>query len=159
MFRGIKSVLIGLALATVAGSAMAMGDKAIAKAVKARKAHMQIYAFNMGQLAGMAKGKTPYDADKATIAATNLNLAAMMKNGAMWPKGSDNAALGDKTRALPKIWEASSGVGQKSKKFKTAVTALAEAAGKGQTALASSFGPVGKACGGCHKGFRAPKKK
>ena len=159
MFSVLKSVLIGVALATVAGSAVAMGDKAIARAVKARKATMQIYAFNMGQLAGMAKGKAPYDANKASIAATNLNLATMMKNGAMWPRGSDNAALGDKTRALPKIWEAGSGVGQKSKNLKTAVASLAKAAGKGQAALAAAFGPVGKACGGCHKAFRAPKKK
>ncbi len=158
MMKAMKHVVVGAVLASVAGIAMAQGDKAIASAVKARKAYMQVLSFNMGQIGGMAKGKAPYDAAVASAAAKNLSLAAQMSTGAMWIKGSDNVSLSsDETRALPKIWEDGSEVGDKHQAMVDATAHLAAVAGNGQPALAEAFGPVGKSCGGCHKPFRAAK--
>ena len=127
--------------------------------VKARKALMQVYVFNIGILGAMAKGKTPYDAKIAQAAADNLLAAVSMKNPTMWPKGSGNDALGDKTRAKPEIWSTYPKVAEKSKAMKSAAAKMASVAGSGLDAVKANMKQLGKGCGGCHKPFRAPKPK
>ena len=80
-------VTCGLAAAIALGAAPSVAGE-FDKAIKARKALMQVYAWNIGMLGAMAKGKMPYDADQAQAAANNLLAAVSMKNGPMWPKGS-----------------------------------------------------------------------
>ncbi len=127
----------------------------VEKAIKARQSYFQLVSFNAGPLFGMAKGNVAYDAKKAQEFANNLLALTSLKNGAMWPKGSDNVAKKGKTRALPAIWESNSKIGDASKAFKTAVTELAGVAGNGADALKSKVGALGASCGGCHKPFRA----
>lgn len=127
----------------------------IEKAIKARQSYYQVVSFNAGPLFGMAKGAVTYDAKKAQEFANNLLALTSMKNGAMWPKGSDNVAKKGKTRALPAIWETYPKITEASKAFKDAVTSLASAAGKGVDALRPAVGALGKSCGGCHKPYRA----
>ena len=146
-----------IAAGAVATSALADGH--LEKAVKARKGFMQVVAFNLGPLGAMAKGEMDYDADLATNNAKNLHALSIMNNGAMWPAGSDNAALGeDKTRALPAAWAADSKVGEKHKAWIDASAKLAEVAGNGLDALKGAIGDVGKSCGGCHDNYRAEQK-
>ncbi len=130
------------------------------KQIKARKAVMQIYAFNVGQLAAMVKGKMPYDAAAASAAANNLLAAATMKNAAMWPKGSDASAPGldGKTRAKAENWTQYPKAAEAGKALVAAATKMAGAAGNGVDAIKANFGAVGASCKGCHKPFRAPKK-
>ena len=158
MFKIAKTCLVCCVMAVTSTAVTAQDDKAIAKAVDARKGYMRIVGYQMGPLAGMAKGKMPYDAAVASTAANNLSLAASMNLSATWVPGSDNGALGDKTRALPKIWESSDEFGQAWMDFADAAKNLAAEAGNGQEALAAAFKEVGKSCGGCHKPFRAAKK-
>jgi len=101
----VKSMIIaGITSVIMAGGALADGHEGpFAKEIKARKAVFQVYGYNMGLLGGMAKGKMEYDAQTAVDAAWNLNAASMMKNGTMWPQGSDNGSV-EGTRALPEIW-------------------------------------------------------
>ncbi|MEZ5661475.1 MAG: cytochrome c [Burkholderiaceae bacterium] len=124
--------------------------------VKARQGLMQVYAFNLGTLAAMAKGNKPYDADAAAAAANNLKLATQMKNGGMWPKGSSLAdpEMDKRTDAKPEIWEAGSKIGERSKALGTAVASLAQSAGNGLDALKAGVGETGKACKGCHDDYR-----
>ena len=131
-------IVIALGVATQGSFA---ADEPFAKEVKARKAVMQVYSFNLGILGAMAKGKMPYDAKVAQNAADNLNAAVNMKNGAMWPKGSDNGALGDRTRAKPEAWSKYPEVAEKSKMLKEAAAMMAAAAGSGVDALPGT-GPV-----------------
>ena len=123
-------------------------------AVKARKAEMTLRAFNLGQLGAMAKGKVEYDADAAKAAADNLKVLSSLNGMAMWPKGSDNVALGDKTTALPALWENFPKAVEATKALSTAVDVLVGAAGKDLASLQAAMGPVGAACGSCHKQFR-----
>ncbi|MEZ5652029.1 MAG: cytochrome c [Burkholderiaceae bacterium] len=131
-------------------------DEPFKKEIKARQGLMQVYAFNLGMLAAMAKGEAPYDAKVAATAATNLKLATDMKNGAMWAKGSSHADAGlDKmTNAKPDIWQAGSKIGERSKALVMAVADLPAAAGAGLDQLKAGVGNVGKACKGCHDDFR-----
>lgn len=149
-----KTLLVALAVAVPAGAAQA---DAVEDAIKARKAYMQVVRFNMAPLGAMAKGEAEYDAEQAAIFAGNLNAAAMMKNGAMWPQGSDNAAHPDMTRALPDIWTKWPDIAEKNKAFAAAAAELAAKAGDGKDAMIAAYKEVGKTCGGCHKPYRASK--
>jgi cytochrome c556 len=153
-----KTFLAGLAIAGIAATA-AIGeshaDKAAMQAVKARQAVMQLYAFNLGTLGGMAKGEIDYDAEAASAAADNLAALSGMNQMAMWPEGSDSDTLGDATRALPTIWTEGE-IDEHTEALHTAAVALAETAGDGLDALRGGIGAVGKECGACHEEYRKP---
>ena len=91
-------IVLALGLAAQGGFA---ADEPFAKEIKARKAVMQIQAFNLGILGAMAKGEMPYDAKLAQDAADNLNAAVNMKNGAMWPQIATRPAIGHRCSMLP----------------------------------------------------------
>ncbi|WP_210397847.1 c-type cytochrome [Motiliproteus sediminis] len=157
--KKVAKVVCGMALlGMVSAPVVAAGDDPMEKAVKARQGEMKVRAFNIGILAAMAKGKVEYDADAAATAAKNLHLASMMKNGAMWPKGSDNTNASLKTEALPAIWQADSKVGEKAKAFAMAAEELAGVAGNGLDAMKPKFAALGKSCKGCHEDYREKKK-
>lgn len=151
------------ALGVVAAGAVAtsaLADGHAEKAVKARQGFMQVVAYNLGPLGAMAKGEMEYDAEVAATNANNLQALANMNTGAMWPAGSDNAALGeDKTRALPAAWESDSKVGEKHQAFVDAAGQLASVAGDGLDALKPAVADLGKSCGGCHDDYRAEQEK
>ena len=154
-----KTIVTGLVLASIAGTAAISAghaDKAALAAVKARQSTMTLYSFNLGQLGAMAKGDVEYNADAASAAAGNLAKLTSMSQMAAWMPGTDNATLGeDVTHALPAIWESGSMIGDKGKALREAVVALEAAAGGGLESLQGAMGPVGKACGGCHETYRA----
>lgn len=127
--------------------------------IKARQAFMQIYAFNLGILGGMAKGDIDYNAELAQASANNLLAAAKMSNGAMWPQGSDMDAAGNEglTWAKAVIWSSFPEVGEKHQALTDAATKMAAEAGNGVDAIRANIGAVGAGCSGCHDSFRAPK--
>ena len=157
MKNALASAGMVLALGVAAQSGFA-ADEPFAKEIKARKAVMQVYAFNLGTIGAMAKGKIPYDAKVAQNAADNLKAAVNMKNGAMWPKGSDVGALGKRTRAKPEAWTKYPMVAEKSKALKEAAAKMAAAASNGLDAVKANMKAIGQSCGGCHKIARGPKK-
>ncbi|MDQ2088773.1 c-type cytochrome [Marimonas arenosa] len=132
-------------------------DPAVEAAIKARKAQMQLYAFNIGLLGGMAKDAIPYDADAASKAAANLAALSKLDQSRLWPQGSDNSALGEATAALPAIWAEGSDIMAKGMAFVEASAAMEQAAGGGLDSLKAAIGPLGASCGGCHKAYRQPK--
>ncbi len=143
----------------VAGNATARDEGPHDKAIKARQALMQLYSFNLGILAGMAKGKVDYNADSASAAANNLLSAVSMDQSAMWPQGShSDDAVNLTNRALPAIWETYPKITEAGKAMATAATDLQAAAGNGVDALRGAIGAAGKSCKGCHDDFRAEKK-
>ena len=156
MKNALATASVVLALGVAAQSGFA-ADEPFANELKARKAVMQVYAFNLGILGAMAKGKTPYDADAAQNAADNLNAAVNMKNGAMWPKGSDTDALGKRTRAKPEAWTKYSEAAKHGKALKEAAAKMAASAGNGVDAVKGNMKAIGESCKGCHKIARAPK--
>ena len=125
-------------------------------AVKARKAHMQLNGHNIGIIAAMAKGEVEYNAEAAMAAAGNLVALANLAQSSYWVPGTSNAELGDETNALPVIWESGSTAGKIAGELADAVAKLAAVAGDGQEALGPALGPVGGACGACHKANRKP---
>lgn len=152
-----------LSFATLAVAALA-GSLAIAQdgptpeqqAVNARQSHMQLYAFNLGALGGMAQGSIPYDAEIATAAAQNLvNLAGINQNR-YWLEGTSSEDM-EESHALPALWEDRAGYEAKHEALDQAAAALLEAAGTDQATLAAAMGAVGQSCGGCHEAYREPQ--
>ncbi len=124
--------------------------------ITARKAVMQLYVFNLRQLAGMAKGEIVYDGEQARIAANNLAALAMLDQSRMWPAGSDNFSVDD-TRALPVLWDNMADAMATQKQLIAATGALAAVAGDGLEAVQANLGPVGQSCAACHKANREPQ--
>ncbi len=156
-----RKIMIALATgaALVAGATAAISGEAEERAVKARQALMQVYAFNLGQLGAMVKGEMEYNADLAKASADNLVKATTMNGMAMWPKGSsmDDEGMAGKTWAKADIWADGSDVGEKAKALREAAAQMAEVAGNGLDAVKGAMGGVGGGCKGCHEKFRAPK--
>ena len=143
------------ALAVVSLSpALTAADGHAEKAIKARKSLMQLYAWNLGLLGGMAKGVVEYDAEKAQAAANNLAVLVTMGDGRMWPQGTDSTAMPGKTRAKAEAWTTWPAIMEKDKAMREAAAKMAEVAGTGLEAVQANMKAVGGACGGCHKPYR-----
>jgi len=152
-----KTLLAAAALtlplaATVQGAGH--GDNPYAGHIAARQGYMQILAFNIGTLGGMARGNIDYDAEAAQTAADNIAAMTAVDGRGFWAEGSDNFALGDATAALPTIWDNPEGWGEAWMEFASAAQGMAEVAGGGLDALRGGIGPLGASCGGCHEDFR-----
>lgn len=158
MTKAITFATISSLLGLAALAAFAQEKSTFETQIEARQSFMRVYAFNLGLLGSMAKGETPYDAQRATDAAENLLANAKMKNGAMWPAGSDEDApgLAGVTRAKAVIWSSFPEVGEKHQALTDALTEMVAVAGDGLDAVRSNMGAVGNGCKGCHEPFRAP---
>lgn len=126
-------------------------------AVKARQGQMQLLAFNLGILGAMAKGNMEYDATAAGAAASNLQALSKLNSMALWPAGTDEMSI-ENTRALPALWENGADVMAKLGDLQAAADGMATASGQGLEAVQAAMGDLGKACGSCHKAYRAPDK-
>lgn len=157
--NGLKTIAVaGAVLATVAMPAFAGGHGGdLPPAVKARQAHMSLYAFNIGTLAGMAKGEVEYNAEAASAAAGNLSALASLSQASYWAADTDSETV-DGSRSLPALWANIPDAIAKSEAFSAAAASLAGTAGDGLEALQAGLGPVGKACGDCHKAYRKPNE-
>lgn len=148
-----RSLTIGV-LTLAAASVAFAGGHGGNPAVKARKAHMQLYQHNLGILGNMAKGDMEYDAEAATAAANNLVALSGLSQRGYWAPGTSNADLGDETRALPALWESGSKAMEIGQAVNAAAVELAAVAGNGQEALGPAVGALGKQCGACHEDYR-----
>ncbi len=154
MIKKFSIVAAGLMSVALIGAAIAHESQN--PAVKARTSIMQLYAFNIGTLGGMAKGEMEYDAEAATRAANNLVVLTQIDQSAMWPAGTDNVA-DPSNRALPAIWENFPDVGAKGQAMVDAAAVMQAAAGQDVEALKGAMKGLGGACSACHKAYRAPK--
>jgi len=151
---------LGLLIICLSIALPAFADKDPKKAaIKARQGEMDIRVFNAGPLFAMAKGKMPYDAKMAAKLANNLKVMLNLDNTRAWMEGTSNKDYPKFTKALPKIWEPDSKIGDAAKKYAEAVNALADAAGGGQDALKAKVKDLGDACKNCHDDYRKKKKK
>lgn len=153
MNKALPAILISATLGTAAITALAQDELEFASNVEARQSLMKVYRFNLGILGGMARERTPYDAEAAQAAADNMLAIANMKNGAMWPAGSDMSAEGYEgvSFAKPVVWENYDQTREKSQNSKAALEAMAAVAGTGLDAVQANIGAVGKGCKGCHE--------
>ena len=144
-------------LISVAGAVMAAGVamNAFAQAkpevlVKQRQAAMTLIGKYWGPLGGMAQGKAPFNAQVVQRNAGYLENLAKMP----WD-GFDANTKGEKSAALPAVWEKPGEFKQAQERLESETAKLAQVAkGGDEAAIKTQMGAVGKACGGCHETFR-----
>jgi len=127
------------------------------KAIAARQGYMKLVVWEAGPLFGMAKGDMAYNADMAKARAANLKAISLYPVETLFLPGTSNADRPDKTRSLPAIWKDTVGVTKAYEQWRSAIDGVVDAAGKGQSELATAVGALGKSCGACHKPYRAKK--
>ncbi len=152
-----RSLIAVTAFALATGTVALAGGHGGNPAVKARNAHMSLYAFNLGILGDMAKGTTEYNADVASAAASDLATLAAFNQSNYWPEGTAEGEV-EGSRAKAEIWTDGGGAIEKAKDLAVAAASLADVAGNGLEALQGGIGPAGAACGACHKAYRGAKQ-
>ena len=160
LIRAAAIVAIGASVSTTlmiasAGPASAAPTEAQKQAIQARRGYYRMVALNFGPLVAMAKGEAPFDKDKASLHASNLELLANVDLTPVFPEGTDNDAAFGETRALAKIWAELPEVTKKDDAFEAAAKAIAAAAPNGRDALRPAGGALGQSCKGCHDAYRA----
>jgi cytochrome c556 len=143
-------------LATAMGAAAFAADEP-ANIVKYRKAFMGANGAHITMIAAVVKGEVSFG-DIATnaqaLAEQGKLLTANLEQ--LFPEGTAKGETGEKSAALPAIWEKWSEFEQAAQKFEEESAKFAEvAAGGDQTAIAQQLGALGKnGCGNCHETFR-----
>jgi cytochrome c556 len=121
---------------------------------KQRQSAMKALGGHMKAIGAVAKGKVAHSAATAVHAQAIHEISQYL--GLLYPAGSG----GEETRAKPEIWSDSSGFSAKIDDFAAVTPFLVAAAKTGNAgAIGAGLRQVGKACGGCHKPYRKPKKK
>ncbi|MYF90291.1 MAG: cytochrome c [Boseongicola sp. SB0676_bin_33] len=154
LMKATRYFALMVAVAALAGTALAQSVGHDARRADARQAHMKLYAFNLDIVGAMTKGEVDYEAGAAQSAADSLLALAMISQEAYWVPGTSTAELGNGTRALPSIWEDGSRFGEFVVQLVEAAEQLAAAAVEGEDALRGAMRGVGGACGTCHRNFR-----
>lgn len=138
-----------VALGGVAGSALAQMKPEVM--VKQRQSAMTLIAKYWGPIAGMASGKvSPYNADVISRNATYLENLAQMP----WDGFHENTQ-GQKSRALPAIWQQKAKFDELAQRLQAETVKLGQVArAKNEAGVKQQYAAVGKVCGACHEGFR-----
>ncbi len=135
-----------LTLALGCGTAFAQNTEVI----KQRQALMKENGRTTKPLGPMFKGTTPFDlASVQTALKAYINAAEKMPG--LFPPDSKT---GEKTEALPAIWENQADFDARFKKFGEDATA-ALASIKDEASFKATMPGVWKNCGGCHEKYRA----
>jgi cytochrome c556 len=145
---------IGIALAVTAGYSLnAMAQAKPQVLVKQRQAAMTLQGKYWGPLGAMAQGKAPYDANVVARNAGYLETLSKMP----WD-GFDPNTKGEKSEALPAVYNEPAKFKEAQDHFQSEVGKLVAASKSGdEAAIKAQLGAVGKACGGCHDNFREKK--
>ena len=148
----MKSKIVAVSLSLTLG-AFALDAAAQAKPdvlVKQRQAAMTLQGKYFGPMAGMAQGRVPYSAETVQRNAAYLETLSKMP----WD-GFQESTKGEKSAALPAIWEKGGEFRQAAERFESEASKLVQVAKSGdEGAVKAQIGAVGKSCGGCHETFR-----
>jgi cytochrome c556 len=144
-------------LATALGAAAFAADEPV-NIVKYRKALMDANGAHISMIAAVVKGEVSFAGDIAAnaqaLAEQGKLLTANLEQ--LFPQGTAKGETGEKSAALPAIWEKWSEFEEAAQKFEEESAKLGEvAAGGDQTAIAQQLAALGKqGCGNCHETFR-----
>lgn len=125
--------------------------------VKYRQAVMKAIGGHMGSMAAVAKGKVSFVSHVAEHARGINGMSKLVLD--IFPKNSGPMDSAN-TRALPAIWDKWPEFKAASKAMQLESAKLVKVAEGGDVgAIGAQLKNLGKACGGCHKPFRAKKKE
>ena len=148
----MKAKLVLSSLAVMVGAGYGAAVFAQAKPdvlVKQRQAAMTLQGKYWGPIAGMASGKTPYNAETVARNAPILEVLSKLP----WD-GFVESTKGEKSRALPAVWTDNAKFKTAADKMQTAVAQLVKVSKGDEATVKAALADVGKSCGACHDDFR-----
>ena len=127
-------------------------EERAAAAVDTRKSLFKMLLFNLGPIAGMARG-AEFDAEVAERNARRIAVMATMIPEVLAPDTS--AFDGIETTALDSIWSNQDDIAVKAQALIDNANAFADAAATGERSAALlTFQAFGSTCGNCHDEYR-----
>lgn len=149
MKKTVVAAVVMAALGAAAGAVFAQAKPDVL--VKQRQSAMTLIGKYFGPLGGMAQGKVPFDAKIVQRNAGYLDALSEMP----WD-GFDPSTKGEKSRALPAIYEQPDKVKDAVQRFQSEIDKLVQVSkGGDENATKAQIGAVGKTCANCHDNFRA----
>lgn len=149
MKKSVVAAAVVVALGAAAGAAVAQVKPE--QLVKQRQSAMTLIGKYFGPLGGMAQGKVPFDAKVVQRNAGYLDALSEMP----WD-GFNPSTKGEKSRALPALYEQPDKVKDAVQRFQSEIDKLGQVAkGGDEGAIKAQIGAVGKTCANCHDNFRA----
>jgi len=150
--KAVIAAAVVVSLGAVGGAAVAQVKPDVL--VKQRQSAMTLIGKYFGPLGGMAQGKVPFDAKIVQRNAGYLDALSEMP----WD-GFDPSTKGEKSRALPALYEQPDKVKEAVQRFQSEIDKLQQVAkGGDEGAIKAQIGAVGKACANCHDNFRAKQQ-
>lgn len=150
----MKSSILATGLVVALGAGISMNAMAQAKPdvlVKQRQAKMTLQGKYLGPLFAVAQGKAPYNAADVQRNAGFLDNLTRMA----WD-GFDPSTKGEKSRALPAIWDNNAKFREYAARLENDVSKLVTLSkGSDEAAVKAQVGAIGKVCGACHDDFRS----
>ena len=149
MKKTLLAAGVAIVVGGLAGTALAQVKPDVL--VKQRQSAMTLIGKYWGPIAGMASGKvSPYNADVVSRNATYLENLAQMP----WD-GFHESTKGEKSRALPAIWQQKAKFDELAQRLQSETIKLGQVArAKDEAGVKQQYAAVGKVCGACHENFR-----
>ena len=152
---GVIFITMAVAFGVLAG-AVAYAAEDAKDVVKFRKSVMKAQSAHLRAIKAVVRGKVGFTGQLANHAKA-LDLTGKGLTD-LFPAGTGPDKI--KTRAKADIWQDWKKFEASAKKLQQETAKLVKIANGGdKKAVAAQFKAVGKACGGCHKSFRAKKKR
>ena len=150
----MRNKLLAASVAAILGAGIAQGAYAQAKPevlVKQRQAVMTLQFKYFGPLFGVAQGRVPYNA------ATVQRNAGLLDNlSRMAWDGFEASTKGEKSRALPAIYDNKAKFMQYAAQLENETSKLVSVSkGGDEAAVKAQIGAVGNACNSGHDDFRS----
>jgi cytochrome c556 len=145
-----KAGVLFVVLAVTSGIAMAQFAKP-EDAITYRKSVMQVIKKHFGSMAGVVKGKLPFDQKEFVKNAKVVVMASKLPwEATLFPGSTDG-----NTTLKETAFKDSDGFLMAAKRFEEASRELVVAAESGDMAsIKKKFGTTAQTCGGCHKQYR-----
>ncbi len=152
-FRGaLPAFVVGLAL-VFGGNSVVEAQEDPEWTVEVRQSLLKLVRWNMGPLAGMARGRVPFDAEVVeTNSARIEGLFAMMPDAF----ATDTRGADVETDALDSIWDEREAFAEKIAAARQAAADLSATAASGdEDSIMAGIGTLGRSCGSCHDDYKA----
>jgi len=152
MNKTYKTLVAGLTLAAIAGSAAAQVIGKMEDQIRWRQSAYHTMAWSMARIKTNVDGT--FNKDQVVEAANVIQAIANSKMGALYQPGSDKGKGWKETRLKSEFF-GSPDLGQIAGNFGSAANEMAKVAASGDAAaVKAQFGKLGEACKGCHDKFR-----
>ncbi len=148
-----SAIMVALSGVTFTAVAQDMTpEQQAAAAIDTRKSLFKVLRFNLGPIAGMARG-APFDAEVAERNARRIASLATMIPEVLAHDTSDFDNI--ETTALDIIWDNQDDIAAKAQALMDNANAFADvAAGGDMAATLGAFRQLGGSCGNCHDTYR-----